>query len=154
MENSNNITLYHATNFDYSRRIIKDGAIKGRLFYVKELQLNGHGSLDLAASLEGKFTLTRILCLADNPILASACSDHGSDVVFEVKIPYRLVKGHILGPGTYETINGVEQIPLEMVTKIMSNNPNETKKALTELGRLDIIVEECSLAYLANIFYR
>ena len=151
MENSDNLTLHHATNFDYSQRIIKDGYIIGKPVIVTRgvYKLEAGKPVDLAQILTND-TLQRITYLADDPILASACSDHGSGVVFEVKIPFAWVKGHILGPGTYETIDGVEQISLESVTKIMSNNPNETKKALIDSGRLDIMVEEWLLTNLGS----
>ena len=142
MENSNNITLYHATNFDYSRRIIKDGAIKARIYRVIKLpELDGSEPLDLKKHLENAERVKRVY-LADDIILASTYSLNGSDVVFEVQIPYEWVREHGLSPRAYETIDGVEQIPLERVTKIMSNNPNETKNVLTDSGRLDIMVEE------------
>lgn len=150
MENSNNVTLYHATNFDYSQLIIKDGAIKGRLGKCIEIpDLDGLNSSDLVELLK-QSTARRITYLSDDPILAAVCSNRGSDVVFEVKIPSGWVKEHIPGNGNYGTIDGVEQISLERVTKIMSNNPNGTKKALIDSGRLDIIVEEWLLANLAN----
>ena len=150
MENSNNVTLYHATNFGYFQRIIEDGAIKGQWRqYIELPDCNGLNSLDLVELLK-QSTTRRTTYLAYDPILASAYSNNGSDVVFEVKIPYGWVKEHILGPGTYETIDGVEQIPLERVTKIMSNNPNETKRVLIDSGRLDIMVEEWLLTNLGS----
>ncbi|MEK6948801.1 MAG: hypothetical protein AABX34_01170 [Nanoarchaeota archaeon] len=140
---SHDITLYHATNLNCSKDIINEGAIKGRKCYAIMLsEVNGSGFPDLTAlfGANSKFTLTNKIYLANSPVLASVGSDHGSDVVFEVNIPYALVKEHLMGPGTYETVEGVEQIPLGRATKILSSRPDETKKALSHAG-LDILVE-------------
>ena len=149
--NPNYITLYHATNFEYSQQIIQDGVLRPRTFYAITLsELNDFGHLDLTAHLKGNPDIVKkkIMCFADNPVLAAACSDHGSDVIFEAQIPYGWVKEHILGNGTYETKGTIDEIPIERVTKMLSSNPDKTKKALKDAGRLDMIVERCLITNL------